>query len=350
MRISQKSKINVFHKLFIKIKEFILILLNNLGINELFRQINKNKLIILNYHGINDQENCINPYFISKSTFLKQMIYLKKKKYKFITLTDWINIIVNKEKIKHRHIILTFDDGFESVIKNAYPIMKKLDIKGHFYIVLDCIGDKQIIWKDFIDLFIRGYKNSKFIFIYKNQQIKYFLNTEKKIKNAISDIKLKLRSVNNLERLSLLEQFKKKDKINHLKINYEDYLIANWKEIKSLDKNLLEIGSHTKTHPHLKDLSTKEDFYKELYESKVKIEKEIGYPVKHLCYPYGSYNKNVIQQAKRFGYLTGLTIIRGLNSLKTDLFQLKRIMGYNNFTLFKANISGLYPFLKKLKV
>ena len=289
MRISQKLIIKFFNELIIKIKEFILILLNNIGINELFRQINKNKLIILNYHGITDHENYINPYHIPKSTFLKKIIYLKKKKYKFITLTDWINMVVNKEKIKHRHVILTFDDGFESVIKNACPIMKKLDIKGYFYIVSDFIGDKQIIWKDF-----------------------------------------------------------KKD--NCSKIYCKDYLIANWKEIKSLDKNLLEIGSHTKTHPHLKDLSTKEDFYKELYESKVKIEKEIGYPVKHLCYPHGSYNKNVIQQAKKFGYLTGLTVIRGLNSLKTDLFQLKRIMGYNDFMLFKANISGLYPFLKKLKV
>ena len=329
------------------IKDLILDLLDRLGINGLFRLINRKKMIILMYHGISRENfSFYHRRYLPKSTFIKQIKYLKKRNYKFITLTDWLNIVNNKKKVKHRYIILTFDDGFKNVVEQAYPIMKKYDAKGCFFIVSSIIGKDQLMWSDYLEVLVRNHKNSKFNFIFKNQEIIYLLNSELNIKKAYADIKDKLRLVSNKERISYLNKFMLSNNINNFENVPYDYLIANWEELNSLDKDILEVGDHTKTHPNLKMLYSEDEFHEEMFESKIEIEKKIGYPIKHFSYPAGSYNKNAIQYAKKYGYLTGVTVDYGFNSLKTDLFQLKRINITPSFILFKYKISGLYEFAR----
>lgn len=58
-------------------------------------------------------------------------------------------------------------------------------------------------------------------------------------------------------------------------------------EIKSLSENsLMEIGAHTENHARLSTLSEDEQ-EKEIYDSKVKLEKIIGKPVTLFAYPFG---------------------------------------------------------------
>ena len=145
------------------IKDLILDLLDRLGINGLFRLINRKKMIILMYHGISRENfSFYHRRYLPKSTFIKQIKYLKKRNYKFITLTDWLNIVNNKKKVKHRYIILTFDDGFKNVVEQAYPIMKKYDAKGCFFIVSSIIGKDQLMWSAYLEVLVRNHKNSKF--------------------------------------------------------------------------------------------------------------------------------------------------------------------------------------------
>lgn len=135
MFISLKIKFFNFilFKILIRIRDFCLYLFDICGINDLFRFINRKKMVILLYHGISERSFSTQPKrYISKSIFKKQINYLREKKYKFITLTDWVNIVENRIKVKDRYIILTFDDGFKNIVEQAYPIMKKYDAKVVF--------------------------------------------------------------------------------------------------------------------------------------------------------------------------------------------------------------------------
>lgn len=347
MSISLRTRIIDFilFEILIKYRNIFLTFFDKCCINDFFRYINRKKMILLLYHGISENYFSIqHKRYLPKSIFEKQVIYLKKKKYKFITLSDWVNQVENKIKVKDRYIILTFDDGFKNVVEQAYPIMKKYDAKGCFYVISDIIENEKLIWGDYIDVFIRNYTGSKFNFIFKDQELVYSLNSESSIKRTIGDIKEKLKFLNNPERASHLKEFNKSNNIKNFAKVPKNYLIADWDDLKSLDKNILEIGGHSKTHTNLTTLNAENEFYEELFESKVKIEEKVNYPVIHLSYPIGFYNKIVIDYAKKYGYLTGTTIIDGLNSVKTDLFQLKRIRMDNELTLFKYKISGLYYF------
>lgn len=72
-------------------------------------------------------------------------------------------------------------------------------------------------------------------------------------------------------------------------------------QLKSLPANLIEIGSHTATHPDLRSLSTN-DLRKELVESKQNLENILNRDVNMFSVPYGSYHDEVMQMAGEVGY------------------------------------------------
>ncbi|MCC5875134.1 MAG: hypothetical protein JJU11_02840, partial [Candidatus Sumerlaeia bacterium] len=52
-----------------------------------------------------------------------------------------------------------------------------------------------------------------------------------------------------------------------------------------------------------------------------------GKVTRHFCYPYGDYNQAVIDECIAAGYLTAITVLRGLNYRDTPLFELRRWWG-----------------------
>jgi len=330
-----------------KIYAILLAFLDKVGINAIFRTINKKKLAILMFHGISKKNfSYSHKRLIPKKLFEEILKYLKKKNYIFITLSDWLKIV--KRQINHNYIILTFDDGFKNIIENAYPIMLKYGAKGCFYVVSSLIGNYQLLLSDYLEVLVRNHNNSIFKFVFKNKEIIYPLNSEQQIRKAYGDIKVKLRNLPNKEKISHLKQFPFSNNISNFQKVPKDYLISNWEELSSLNKNILEIGCHTKTHPLLEMLNSEIELNEELYQSKLEIEKKIGYSIYHLCYPAGSYNKSVIQSAGKYGYRTGVTVEEGFNSINSDLFQLKRLKINNDFLMFKFKISGFYYFIKNI--
>lgn len=78
------------------------------------------------------------------------------------------------------------------------------------------------------------------------------------------------------------------------------------KELKQMaDTGFFSVQSHTATHP---DLTKTNNIEYELKTSKEKIEKMTGKPVIALAYPYGSFNKKVVEVTKKY-YQFGLTTI-----------------------------------------
>ncbi|MHA1334629.1 MAG: polysaccharide deacetylase family protein [Promethearchaeota archaeon] len=305
-------------------------------------------MIILLFHGVTKKS--VTPSFrtfIPKSNFILILKYLKKKKYRFITLTEWVKIIKKKKKINGKYIILTFDDGYRNVIDVAYPIMQKYGAKGCIYIISKLIESEQLLWTDYIKFLLKQWKNENFILKINNQEFKYSLRTKKEREYAIGDIKNRIRKLTNQERLSILKDFPINNSLKNFKNISEDYKLLNYDDLDKIDKNILEVGSHTRTHPNLNSI-TEEELYEELFISKCELEKKINRPIVHLCYPAGKYNSKIIQFAKKYNYLTGTTTEYGFNSIKTNLFKLKRIDAKGNFIIFKYKLSGAYLFYQKL--
>ena len=137
-----------------------------------------------------------------------------------------------------------------------------------------------------------------------------------------------------------------------LDFNFKDLLI-NIDQLIDLSKNpLIEIGSHTQTHPKLTSLSD-EDVRIELSESKEEIEKIINKKVKFLAYPYGSKNEvndKVINIAKDVGYTMAFSTKRPFEQAD-PLFDIPRYNIDNNIEQKRliSKINGFEDFLINFK-
>lgn len=95
---------------------------------------------ILAYHKISNKfEWGINN--VSLSSFQKQMNYLFVQNYYTLSIEDFLKNNY-KKRTKQRPVIITFDDGDESVYLKAFPILKKFGFLANVFIVSKFVGKK----------------------------------------------------------------------------------------------------------------------------------------------------------------------------------------------------------------
>lgn len=94
---------------------------------------------ILLYHHI-DISPSNSEYYISPYAFEQQMYLLHEWGYQTISVETMIKAIKEGAELPAKPIILTFDDGSESVYTNALPIMQKFNFTGTAYLVLNYVG------------------------------------------------------------------------------------------------------------------------------------------------------------------------------------------------------------------
>lgn len=93
------------------------------------------------YHDIvNDESEVEYDYMqTTKKEFEEQIKGLLDYGYNFITYDELIKFKNNEIKLKKNSCVLTFDDGFDGVYENAYPIVKKYNIPFTMFIIINAV-------------------------------------------------------------------------------------------------------------------------------------------------------------------------------------------------------------------
>lgn len=103
--------------------------------------------------------------------------------------------------------------------------------------------------------------------------------------------------------------------------DFEWRKLMNFSQARELQDKGWEIGSHTLNHKRLTNISEKEVIF-ELEESKKLLEKN-GFKIKGLSLPFGDYNKNIIDVAKK-NYSYVRLMVAGHNNFDLlDFYHLK---------------------------
>jgi len=97
---------------------------------------------ILLYHGIPMQSSSSDRYDVSAARFDEQMRQLRDWGYSTITVQQLVNHIKKGHRLPPRPIVISFDDGYQNVIDNAYPIMERYGFTGTVYIVANRLNSK----------------------------------------------------------------------------------------------------------------------------------------------------------------------------------------------------------------
>lgn len=114
-------------------------------------------------------------------------------------------------------------------------------------------------------------------------------------------------------------------------------------QLRKLSPDLVQIGSHTRTHPMLTRLSEKEA-REQLVGSRTRLQEIIGRDVKLFSFPYGAYDDNVIRWCRDAGYDKVFTTLPRSASQEADEFVVGRvaIYPYDLPLEFSLKLSGAY--------
>ncbi|MHB8292990.1 MAG: polysaccharide deacetylase family protein, partial [bacterium] len=110
--------------------------------------------------------------------------------------------------------------------------------------------------------------------------------------------------------------------------------MLNLAELQEMIKSGIEIGSHTKTHPHL-TMIPEEIAYEEISASKKILEEKLNININFFAYPYGDYNENIKNLVEKAGFQGACVTKTGIAKDNADFFALRRIAVRHNTDFFK---------------
>jgi peptidoglycan/xylan/chitin deacetylase (PgdA/CDA1 family) len=277
-------------------------------------------LQILLYHRVNDEYD---PFFPATPTsvFSRQMDYLRSN-FNIIPLEEAANRLKSSD-IPDNAAVITFDDGYEDVYLNAFPVLKNLSIPATIFLATAVIDSNSILWHDKVfSAFRETHVNALHGFPYKH--ITFSLNTLKEKLFTQSEVLKFLKNLDDDHRVYYIDILIEKLQVQH-KVEITG-LMLTWDEIKDMHRNGISFGSHTVTHPILSKVSI-EKAKEEIYLSQKKIEQELNDPIRSFAYPNGKpvdFNNSIKEILKELGYICAVTTIFGTNETDQDLFELRR--------------------------
>lgn len=101
----------------------------------------KKRALVLMYHNIAEppQGDRLRSLYVTPGMFSFQMWYLKKAGFRVVPLED-ILAFARGERDDDRMVSLTFDDGYEDFILNAFPVLKRYGYPSTVFIVSEMVG------------------------------------------------------------------------------------------------------------------------------------------------------------------------------------------------------------------
>ena len=112
----------------------------------------------------------------------------------------------------------------------------------------------------------------------------------------------------------------------------EEIPLLGWDDIRQLQGEGVEFGSHTASHPYLTALSA-EGIVREGARSRAILGRKLGKMVKAFAYPYGDVDQVVQHLIGACGYTIGLTYHGELSSYHDPLLALPRLAVFGTDSL-----------------
>jgi len=93
---------------------------------------------ILTYHRF--AESCDSNLCMPRKSFERQMQYLSDNGYHVITAEEFVAFLEYRQGLPKKSVLITMDDGYRSVYKIAYPILKEFGYTATLFVYTSFVG------------------------------------------------------------------------------------------------------------------------------------------------------------------------------------------------------------------
>jgi peptidoglycan/xylan/chitin deacetylase (PgdA/CDA1 family) len=288
---------------------------------------------VLAYHRIvnieNEDEYPFDEALVSASEqeFNWQMQYISEN-FTPIRLSEVCEFVLSGKRLPKNPIIVTFDDGFDDNYYTAFPILKKHNVPATIFVVPEFIDSHETIWYEKLAYLIKNTTDD--VEIPGLNLILKGTDDLVQRRNNYCTVVNKLKVVSNADRLIILDDLYARYLNDFSQISESVRALSrslSWEQIQEMNQSIVEIGSHSVTHPVLTML-TDDELAHELSDSKKILEDKLNEPVSTVAYPVGmefAYDQRVKNATRHAGYTIGLSYIPGRNDpAKLDQYGIRR--------------------------
>lgn len=286
----------------------------------------QNNLMVIMYHYVRDIQRTkyCNLKGLDIVDFQAQLAYLEKN-YHFVTAEEVADALSRKIELPPKSVLLTFDDAYSDHLKYVFPLLKKKNIQGSFYIPVkvlkECIVLKvhQIqfilaVCYDFMSLLLEKTKELLKYYALQYDVLSYdeylirFVNHNRWDTPEVSFFKVLLQrllpdEVSDLMTADLFRFFVKEDISS-----FGRHLYLNAGQITYMKENGMHIGNHGYEHYWLSSRSYAEQ--EKMIADSTDFLLSLGCDPNTLSfsYPYGDYNVDTLALMKKYNYQFAVTV------------------------------------------
>ena len=316
------------------------------------------------YHSIAESDcdpwgNCVSP-----KHFEQQLDVLKRwaQPQPLRKMTDSIAAGVTPR----RSVALTFDDGYADNYHVARPLLEERDLPATFFLVSARVGSSESYWwDDLTDLLLRPGDLPETLDLPlggQRYEIRLGPSAHYSAEARSSDRNTRAWAAKPgtrlgfyydvWRRLKALSERERREAMDRLRVWAREAtssksgaaITINRAEAHELAVGgLIEIGSHSRSHPSFPDLNPVQQ-RQEMADSRSALEEIIEKPLDSFAYPYGNYDQNTPRLAKEAGFSRACTVDNGQVRPGGDPFLLPRfgVLDWNGEE-FERRLSAMMP-------
>jgi peptidoglycan/xylan/chitin deacetylase (PgdA/CDA1 family) len=288
-------------------KKFALRLMQASGVFAATRAMSAQMARILMYHNFSEGSE---PDAVSITAIRDQLEHLCHH-FCVVPLSEIVSRLRSRKAFGSRLVALTIDDGRRNFYELMFPLLRKFSLPATLFVVSSFINREDWIWTDKV-LWLSGQPNRPAELA--TQRLDSFFR--------------KLNQLTPEVRSEVITQLAARMEVNIPQAPPPKFEPCTWKQLREMvDSGLVEIGSHTITHPILASISDEES-WQEVVASRVQIEQAIGRKIRYFCYPNGQrgdYRSSQIRQVEDARYDAAVAAWPGMVSRASGLYDLPRI-------------------------
>jgi peptidoglycan/xylan/chitin deacetylase (PgdA/CDA1 family) len=248
-------------------------------------------------------------------------------------------------------VILTFDDGYADNLYNAKPLLERYDMPATVFVTTGYLGNGREFWWDELEgillhprtlpetlhLTVKGsvhqwelgeaaqYSEDAYLRhrgwnVLEGEDPTPRHRLYRSLFNMVRPLPERSRWI-ILEELRMQAGVPSVSRVTHRTLSPDEVF-------RLVDGNLIEVGSHTVTHPILSTLPVDAQ-RTEIRESKVRLERILGHSVTNFSYPYGlrsDYTAKTISFVRAAGFTCACSNFADVIGRDSDRFQLPRVL------------------------
>lgn len=324
-----------------------------IGLFHLSDRLTRRGLRIICYHGFSlaDESSFSGRTFIDPDTFEKRLAFLNRKGFRVIGLDEALDFL-DRDALPPRSIVITIDDGFESVYSLAHPRLKRYGFPATVYVTTYYALEQNpvynlvvqyLFWKPAnveIDLTGLGMARNGIYSLRREEERTALLWEIVRFGNEECDERGRIELTRKLgERLGVDYEAVVRSRI---------LTIMTLEQIKELSASGVDIELHT--HRHVFPLDHDRAIM-EIRENRAVLEPLLGKKLVHFCYPAGIWAKEQWPWLAEAGMRSAVTSDRGINFEKTPRYGLRRFGDDERLSQieFEAEVCGFAELFRAMK-